>query len=181
MPRITPADLDHANDKQKPLFDAVTKKMGQVPNVLKTLGHSPAALDAYLKLSAAQEESSFSAAERELLALAISAENQCSYCVSAHSAISSQLKLDEQTIEAAMSGKADDPKMQGALSLAKAITAKKGWVDDETLSEAKAAGLDATSIMDVVLAVAANTLTNYANHLAETDIDFPLVDLPGKQ
>lgn len=180
MSRIAPVDVQSANTDQRTLFDTVEQKMGKVPNVLKTLGHSPAALESYLALSATQQKSVFTAEERELLSLAISAENRCSYCVSAHSAISSGLNMSERTIEAAMSGKSEEPRIQAALALAQSITANRGWVDDEKLSEAKAAGLDAAAIMDIVLAVTANTLTNYANHLAQTEVDFPPVDLPEK-
>lgn len=179
MPRISPVDPSLASDEQRPLFDSIEKKMGRLPNVLKTLGHSPAALDAYIKLSAVQDASSFSAKERELLALAISAENDCQYCVSAHSAIASQMRVSPEAAAQAMSGQAEDPKLQAAITLAKALTANRGWVDDDALASVKSAGLSDQSIMDVVLAVTVNTLTNYANHLADTEVDFPVVELSG--
>ncbi|WP_372799397.1 carboxymuconolactone decarboxylase family protein [Litorivivens sp.] len=178
MSRIDPVDAEVCSADQRTLFETVEEKMGSVPNVLKTLGHSTAALDAYLKLSAAQEKSAFTAAERELLSLAISAENSCKYCVSAHSAIASQLKLSEEQIKAAMSGRAGDVRMEAALRLAKTLAAERGWVGDDALQSARKAGLKDGEVMDIVLAVTANTLTNYANHLADTDIDFPPVDLP---
>ncbi len=39
----------------------------------------------------------------------------------------------------------------------------------------KGAGLDDGHIMEVIGNVAHNTLTNYTNHIAQTEIDFPLL------
>lgn len=39
----------------------------------------------------------------------------------------------------------------------------------------KAAGYSEAEIIEIVLLVALNTLTNYVNNVAQTDIDFPEV------
>ncbi len=41
----------------------------------------------------------------------------------------------------------------------------------------KAAGCDEAQIVEIVLHVALNTLTNYINETAKTVIDFPVVEL----
>ena len=46
---------------------------------------------------------------------------------------------------------------------------------DADLQAVKAAGYDDAQIVEIVLHVALNTLTNYVNEVAQTDIDFPVV------
>ena len=48
MPRIQPIDIDQAEGKAKTLLEGVNKAMGMTPNLIKTLAHSPAALEAFL-------------------------------------------------------------------------------------------------------------------------------------
>lgn len=176
MPRIQPLNKDDAPEKSREKLEQVERMMGRVPNVLGTLAHSPSALEAYMNFSAALAGGAFSDAERELISLAISESNGCNYCVAAHSAILGQ---DAETARRARLGEADDPRMAAALSLAKTLVEKRGWVDDASLGRAREAGLDDGGIVEVIALVAFNTLTNYTNHVAETQIDFPQVPATG--
>ena len=51
----------------------------------------------------------------------------------------------------------------------------KGLVSDDDLATVRDAGYDDGAIAEVTAHVAANILTNYINHVAQTDIDFPVV------
>ena len=46
MPRINPINLNEADGKSKTLLENVEKALGFAPNLMRTLAHSPAALDA---------------------------------------------------------------------------------------------------------------------------------------
>ena len=59
---------------------------------------------------------------------------------------------------------------QAALVFALAIAAKRGWVDDAEIAAARTAGLDDGAIAEIV---AHTTFSNYFNHVAGTEIDFP--------
>ncbi|HEX4169479.1 MAG TPA: hypothetical protein VHZ55_28795 [Bryobacteraceae bacterium] len=48
---------------------------------------------------------------------------------------------------------------------------------DEDIENAQKAGIDDALMMEVVASIAMNTLTNYANELAGTEIDFPVVEV----
>ena len=52
----------------------------------------------------------------------------------------------------------------------------RGKVSDADIAEARKAGLDQAAIVEVVAHVALNVLTNYINNVAQTDIDFPVVN-----
>ena len=51
----------------------------------------------------------------------------------------------------------------------------RGHVADADASEVRLAGYGDAEIVEIVLHVALNTLTNYVNEVARTAIDFPLV------
>ncbi|HJP69848.1 MAG TPA: carboxymuconolactone decarboxylase family protein, partial [Sphingomicrobium sp.] len=61
--------------------------------------------------------------------------------------------------------------------LALAVVNERGRVSSDILASAKAAGLDERQIIEVVANVALNVLTNFANNVAQTEIDFPEVTL----
>jgi uncharacterized peroxidase-related enzyme len=68
---------------------AVQDRTGFVPNVFVALAHRPDELRAFLAYHDAlmEKESGLSKAEREMIVVATSAENDCQYCVVAHGAI----------------------------------------------------------------------------------------------
>ena len=178
MPRLTPVDPKSATGKAKELLDGVQKKLGVTPNLMRTMANAPAALQAYLGLGEALSRGSFDAKSREAIALTVAGANGCEYCASAHAAISKGLKVDDLEIDRRLNGRASDPKLDAALVFASKIVAKRGFVSDDELAAVRAAGHDDGAIAEIVANVAANLLTNYFNHVAQTEVDFPKVDLP---
>jgi len=57
------------------------------------------------------------------------------------------------------------------------IVETRGHVTDSDLSAARLAGLDDARIVEIVGNVAHNVLTNFMNNVAQTKIDFPVVDV----
>jgi hypothetical protein len=53
MPRLNPIDPAHADARAKPMLDAVHKKLGLTPNMMKTMAASPAVLKGYLDFAGA--------------------------------------------------------------------------------------------------------------------------------
>lgn len=177
MSRITIPQADQTPPASLPLLDAVNRQLGVVPNLMKVVGNSPAALEGYLSLNGALGKGSIGAKTSERIALAVAELNGCSYCLSAHSYLGSNLaKLDGAELEANRHGSSADPKAAAALHFARRIVGTRGHVSDEDLSAVKAAGFSEAEVIEIVLLVALNTLTNYVNNVARTDIDFPVVE-----
>ncbi|KKK75170.1 hypothetical protein LCGC14_2876410, partial [marine sediment metagenome] len=59
------------------------------------------------------------------------------------------------------------------LTLAETMVSNRGRLDDQTLQDARAAGLSDAELLETVAIVACNTFTNYVNALAQTVVDFP--------
>jgi uncharacterized peroxidase-related enzyme len=175
MTRLTPIDPAQADDKAKALLDGVQKALGMTPNLMRTLAHSPAALQAYLNLGRALGGGSLDAKTREAIALTVAGENGCDYCASAHTAVGGQLGADAAELAENLKGRSSDPRVAAILGFARALVVKRGWVSDAELRQARDAGVTDGEIAEIVAAVAASTFSNYLNHVAGTEIDFPLV------
>lgn len=69
---------------------AVQEKAGFVPNVFLALAHRPAEFRAFFAMHDAlmeKREGGLSPTDREMIVVAVSADNDCQYCVVAHGAI----------------------------------------------------------------------------------------------
>lgn len=177
MPRLNAIDPATAKGETKILLDAVQKKVGMTPNLIRTIANSTAALKAYLAMGEALSGSRFDARSREAIALAVAGANACEYCASAHTAISKGLKVDDSEIRRRLDGHSADPVLDAALVFARKVVDKRGWVEDEDLRAVRAAGYDDGAIAEIVANVVANIFTNYFNHVAQTEVDFPKVDV----
>lgn len=177
MPRIPTVDRHQASPELGATLDAVKAKLGKVPNLFATFAQSPAVLNAYLGFSEALAKGKLSARQREVIALAAAQANACQYCLSAHSLMSKGAGLSEADIQAARAGEAADAQTGAIARLTAQIVSQRGVVSDQDLAAARAAGVDDGLLVEVIAAVALNTLTNYANLIAGTEIDFPVVDL----
>ena len=177
MSRIpTPASFEAAPAAARPALEAAKKQLGSVPNLFRVIANSPAALDGYLGLNAALAKGKLDAKTRERIALAVAEVNGCGYCLSAHTYLGKNLaKLDDAEITANRSGTSNDPRAAAAVRFAVQVVQARGHVGDAELAAVRDAGLDDAEIIEVVLHVALNTLTNYVNEVAKTDIDFPVV------
>jgi len=178
MSRITIPTVDQSPTASKPLLDAVHKQLGVVPNLMKLIGNSPAALEGYLALNGALAKGVLDAKLRERIALAIAEFNGCEYCLAAHTYIGRNMaKLDDAEIAAARHGHSRDLKADAAVRFARRVAQAHGAVADADLAGLRAAGYDEASTIEIVLNVALNVLTNYVNNVALTDVDFPKVTL----
>ena len=78
MNQLNVIDPDTATGKAKELLDAVQAKLGMVPNLMRALANSPAALEVYLGFGAL-DKGSLSPALREQIALTVAEINNCAY------------------------------------------------------------------------------------------------------
>lgn len=178
MSRIAiPATIDAVPAASRPLLEAVKAQLGVVPNLFRLVATSPAALEGYLGLSGGLGNGDLPAATRERIALAIAEVNGCDYCLSAHTYLGKNLaKLDDAEMTANRSGASNDPKAAAAVRFAVKVARERGHVGEDDLRAVRLAGYDDAQVIEIVLHVALNTLTNYINEVARTEIDFPVMN-----
>lgn len=177
MTRIQPVNDEQATGKVKKMLLAVKAKLGMTPNMMKTMARSHAVLEAYLNFSGALEGGKLDAPLREQIALISAEVNGCGYCASAHTAIGKMVGLSGEAISAARRGHADDAKNDAALRFARIVIVNRGQVSEANVKAVKDAGFSEGEIGEIVANVALNIFTNYFNEIAETEIDFPKVQV----
>ena len=64
------------------------------------------------------------------------------------------------------------------MKFARALVVERGWVSDDEVERLRAAGYGDREITEIVATVALNIFSNYINHVAGTEIDFPPVEAP---
>jgi uncharacterized peroxidase-related enzyme len=173
MQRINAIGPLAATGTAKTLLDAVQKKIGFVPNLMRTLAVSPATLDAYLSFGDRLGQGVLSPKLREQLAVTVAYSNSCQYCLAAHTAIGGMLGLTPPQLEAAYTAESTDPQIAAALHFAQQLVQNQGQVSDEEVAKVRQAGYGDAEIAEIVGHVALNVFTNYFNTVAQTEVDFP--------
>lgn len=173
MTRIQPVNREIAPTETQKLLDGVEKKLGIVPNLIATMAQSTALAKAYLGFSQALSGGVISPKLREQIALVVGQTNQCDYCLAAHSAIGSSVGLSSDQVRDARLGSSPDSRTDAALKFARRIVKAQGFVSDEDLAEIRNADFGEAEIVEIIGHVALNMFTNYFNHVAETEVDFP--------
>ncbi len=172
----TPTTVETSPEASRASLAAVARSLGSVPNLFRVVGNSPAALKGYLGLGGALAASSLDAKTQERLALVVAESNDCDYCLSAHTYLARNVaRLDDAEITANRNGTSNDVQAAAAVRFAAQVVAARGHVTDEQFGAVKAAGFSDAAVVEIVLAVALNTFTNYINEVAGTEIDFPVV------
>lgn len=177
MARIPAVDPATATGETRTLLNGVQAKLGTTPNFLRVLANSPAALNAFLALHGIAEQGSLDVQTRERIALALAEQNGCEYCLSAHTAIGRKTGLTGAEIEANRNGTSQDAKAAAAVAFARALVEHKGEVTNSEIEVVRQAGYDDAEIVEIIVHVGMNLLTNILGKASRVEIDFPKVQL----
>jgi uncharacterized peroxidase-related enzyme len=167
--RFGHVELEDFPDDLRERIAPIAEKSGFVPNVFKALARRPAELRAFLDYHDAlmERESPLSKAERELVIVATSGANHCTYCVVAHGAIlrirtKNPLIADQVAVNPA---KADLTGRQRAIvDFAMRVAEHSESIDDDDLAEMRNQGFSDDEIWDIGAITALFALSNrYAN------------------
>lgn len=170
---LTPLTAATAPEGSKALVEKVQKEFKFVPNLFAVFAHSPAFLSGYLALDQAYGQSRLSPKERQIVLLAASVENDCSYCMAAHSTVLKMaMHTPAETVDAIRTGKPlPDAKLSALLRLTREIVEQRGHASSAAVDQFVAAGYERDQVLEVLLGVALKTMSNYTHHLTGVPID----------
>lgn len=159
---LPPAPLSPA---MRELFDKCTEKLGFIPHVLLAYAHDMAKLEAFSLLynDLMLAPSGLSKLEREMIAVAVSAENRCFYCLTAHGAAVRQLSGDPILGELMVMNwraAALSPRHRAMLAFVVKLTRAPGDVEEEDRAALRAAGFGERDIWDVAATAAFFNMSN---------------------
>ncbi len=169
-------DAKQAEPLARDRLEEANGKLGFVPNMYAVMANSPGLLDTYLHgYDRFREQSGFTPAEQEVVLLGVSRENGCAYCVAAHSFLADQMSgVPVAVTDAIRDGTPiPDAKLSALHAFTRTLVASRGLPSRTDVEAFLTAGYSERQILEIVLATAVKTLSNYANHLFHTPVDAP--------
>src|SRR4051794_26864637 len=173
MPDQPISRLDVPNEQALPedilaLFADMRTKPGFVPNVYRAYSLRPSQLRGFIALYDAimTEASGLTKAEREMIAVTVSAQNHCFYCLTSHGAVLRIRAKDEvlaDTIAANYRAADLTPRQRAMLDLAIKVTTDSDAVSDRDIATLRDHSFTDEDIMDIIQTAA---LFNYSNRVA---------------
>jgi AhpD family alkylhydroperoxidase len=98
MPTAAMVEYDQATPEVRAVYDEImaVKSIGFVPNFWKTLAtHPPLLARVWRGLDETMRPGALDALTKEMVALAVSATNGCTYCIRSHTAAARKLGMDD--------------------------------------------------------------------------------------
>ncbi|MBI5617617.1 MAG: carboxymuconolactone decarboxylase family protein [Gammaproteobacteria bacterium] len=165
---------DTADAMQTAVLEDALKQVGFIPNMYANMVNVPGVLSTYLHgYGAFRQHSDFTPAEQEVVFLAISRENDCKYCTAAHSMLADRYSKVPTPVLAAIRAGTPLPeaKLAALFAFTQELVRNAGKVPKAVADAFLAAGYTDRDALQVVLAAAVKTLSNYTNHLFQTAVD----------
>lgn len=158
---------DDARGELAAIYQRLLQERGKVANILKVHSLNPGAMDAHLSLymKVMFGRSRLSRYEREAVAVAVSAANDCDYCVAHHGEALRRYEKDEAVIDRIATGDyAGLPdRLAALLSHATRLTRQPAGTAETDVLALRSVGLDDDEILDATLIVA---YFNFVNRIA---------------
>ena len=168
MSWIDEVDVGEADGKLAEMYATLVKQRGKISNILKVHSLNPQALGNHLDLymTLMFGKSGLSRAEREAVAVVVSAANDCEYCIEHHLASLRRYIDDEDTLTMLTTAdglEALEPRLSNIVRHAERLTNAPIAMTESDLGELRAVGLSDKDILDLTLIVG---YFNFVNRIA---------------
>ena len=168
MSWIEEVEVSEAEGKLAETYAALVKQRGKVSNILKVHSLNPDAMGNHLDLymTIMFGKSGLSRAEREAIAVVVSASNDCDYCVNHHAEALRRYIKDEEIVNLLMSAdglETLEPRLSNIVRHAEKLTTAPGAMTESDLGELRSEGLSDSDILDITLIVG---YFNFVNRIA---------------
>ena len=168
MSWIDVVEVEDADGKLAKVYAELIEKRGKVSNILKVHSLNPDAMGGHLDLymTLMFGKSGLSRAEREAVAVVVSAVNECAYCVNHHAEALRRYIKDDETLDMLMTAdglETLEPRLSNVVRYAEKLTSAPEAMTESDLGELRAVGLSDKDVLDLSLIVA---YFNFVNRIA---------------
>ena len=168
MSWIDEVDVADADGQLETIYAELVARRGKVSNILKVHGLNPEAMQNHLDLymTIMFGKSGLTRAEREAVAVVVSAENDCAYCVNHHAEALRRYIKDDETLDMLMAADGLEtlqPRLSNIVRHAEKLTSAPSAMTESDLGELRAVGLSDRDILDLTLVTA---YFNFVNRIA---------------
>lgn len=164
--------IDTAPEGSKALLESSKNAYSFIPNLHGTMAEAPALLEGYKTLAGIFDKTDLSETERQIILMTNNRLNGCDYCMAAHTTISKMANVPADVIDALRN---DTPianeKLEALRTFAAVIHETRGWPTEEQLAAFTQAGYSQQTVLEIILGTSLKVMSNYTNHIAETEID----------
>ncbi|HLI67921.1 MAG TPA: carboxymuconolactone decarboxylase family protein [Caulobacteraceae bacterium] len=172
MPTLSPVDTDSLTGKARETIERVQQRSGRIPNMVRLLVNSPAALDGYIAFASALAQGALSPELQALVGVAVTSELGCDYSLAAVSGIARRGGVSDKALDAARTAAADDPRTAALLGFAVDLVREHGRLPEGRVEALKARGFTDGEIAEVIAGVGLNVFRAYFNLTARPVMDF---------
>ena len=174
MTDFTLHDETTAPDDSKALLAKSQKAFGMIPGLHAVMAEAPGLLDAYQQVHELFLNSSFDKDEITVVWQTVNVENNCHYCVPAHTGIAKAMGVDDAITDALRNETPlPNARLEALRDFTLSVVRDRGNVDDAKVQAFLDAGFTKRNILEVVLGYSQKVMSNYTNHLAQTPVDKP--------
>ena len=145
-----------------------------IPNMYGLMANNPALLDAYAAAyNIFRANAGFTPPEQEIIFLSVAYENNCEYCMAAHSFVGDKMTNVPSEVTEAIRNKSKiaDAKFRELSLFTRAMTAKRGNPLQEDITNFLAAGYTENHILGVITGIGVKTVSNYINPVFNPPVD----------
>lgn len=171
---LEPKTTENADAISSQILETTQKKLGLIPNMYTGMANNTALLDGYVSAySSFRANSGFNPQEQEVVFLSIAFENDCEYCMAAHSFVGDKMTNVPIEVTNAIRNNTEIPneKLKALSQFSKAITLKRGLPTETDINNFINAGYTEKHILGVIAGVGIKTMSNYFNHIFNTPVD----------
>ncbi|ABQ27509.1 carboxymuconolactone decarboxylase family protein [Geotalea uraniireducens] len=176
MARITTIETGTAESEVKEIFAEVEGAFGMVPNLFKTYAHHLPLLRAnWSKVKAVMAEGSLSQKTKQTIAVLVSRDNSCAYCVAAHTGALRSLGVSEseiKTIEEDLEKADFSGKEQALIAFARKANFSPLRISDEEFAALRRTGATDAEIIEALGVMELFTSFNKFLDSLQVEIDF---------
>jgi alkylhydroperoxidase family enzyme len=166
--------ISSAPEGSKSALDQLRQAFGLVPNIAAAIANSPKLINSLVPVFQQVHSSSLSEPEIQIVLLTDAVANSSAYAVAFHTALALQQGISSEETSAIRERRLPADKRFAALSnLARTLIERRGHLSDQELDSFIAAGFTREQVLEVIAAVAASTITNYAGTIANPPLEDP--------
>jgi uncharacterized peroxidase-related enzyme len=171
MTRFQLYDLETAPQPSRAILAEMGAHDGEIPNLVRTLAESPAALDAYRQLGTLLANSTLTPSEQQVVYVTAAHANHCHYCTVPNPMFGETAEAGEIASAIRQGQRLGDTRLQALRRFTAAMTEHRGWVPEHDVESFLKAGFTRENLLEVITGIALVTLSSYANHVTATPID----------
>lgn len=176
MARITSVEAGTVGPEVMAIFAEVEGAFGMVPNLFKTYAHHLPLLRAnWNKVKSVMAEGSLSQKTKQAIAVLVSRDNSCAYCVAAHTGALRSLGISEneiKTIEEDLEKADFSEKEKALIAFARKANSSPLRISDEEFAALRRAGATDAEIVEALGVMELFTAFNKFLDSLQVEVDF---------